>query len=322
MRIALYFDYVDPVFYYRMQPWQYLARQAGFEIHNVNARDRKAFEGIIASYDVLIISRPHTSAHYDAIKAARLNGVQVIADYDDNIFDIPKDNPVWVETKREDYHKTALSCLKFAHYRIASTQTLLDALYQYEPLIPHKTRVIPNAVNDFALPPVKKVAWTNDRLNEPIHYIWRGGNTHAADLVGLHERIGNWTFIGYNPVFLNWKYEFIPFNGLYEYYATLNKISAPSSLNSVMIYPMGNTSFNRCKSEGVVLEAAWAGMPIIAPKDLPQFMDIPGVIDIAESYDIEKLFESTIKTQTWVIENRMLSNVNLKRAELLKEVIA
>ncbi len=315
MRIALYFDYADPVFFYRLQPWQYLARQGGFEIHNVNAKDQKAFEGIIASYDALIISRPHTEAHYNAIKLAKLSGVKVIADYDDDIFAIPKDNPVWEYTEKPRYSKTALSCLMFADERIASTEELLNTLLKYAPRSDNKGVVIPNAINDFALPLPAKPVLSN---SAQTHYIWRGGSTHVPDLVQMKHRPGKWTFIGYNPAFLQWDYTYIPFHGIYEYYQRLRTIAAYP--DSVMIYPLQDNQFNRCKSEGVVLEAAWAGLATIANKSMPQFRDISGVLDIDGEYSNEEIYQAAIETNAWALENRMLSYVNIQRAELLKQI--
>ena len=331
MRIAiLQTPYLDAVWWYRLQPWSVLARQTGAQISVLSIESPNAFRYVIGSYDVLIVSRPHNNKHLTAIKAAKQQGVKIVADYDDDIWDIPNDNPASRSNNDENFQYNSFIALDAADVVISSTPELQK---QIKERFGRDSVIIRNAYNDIALTPdlsnrKQEGEWINVRI------AWRGSNTHKGDLLSAREAFRDYTgihfkFFGYRPDELLKQH-----GGNISYFEHAHwKEDVIESFQMVrewnpdyLIYPLQDLTFNKCKSNIAWIEATACGAVCIAPSYMPEFEAVPclsymntdHLIDSLEAIDSGLTNGDILKeARQELINNYLLSNVNQLRVDVL-----
>ena len=251
--------------FYRTSPWLDLAREKKYftlEFHP------KAFTPDAARFfDVLICHRPGHINELSAIYVAKKLGIKVIVDLDDLLWQIPIGNEAW-----RFYDKNADDILSRALINAdeitVSTRGLADQValrFDKNPIL--LKNAIPPSL--FYLHQEPK-PFSED---EPIKILWRGSNTHAADLFTYRDAFVNskrieWHFFGATPWFFLEEYgghlpNFVQHThttNILDYFDKLREISP-----DFVIVPLERNEFNWCKSEIAMLEAFLVGAGCIAP---------------------------------------------------------
>jgi hypothetical protein len=224
----------------------------------------------IKNLDILYLQRGSIEAHLQAVQIAKILGVKVWADYDDNLFEVPIENPAYHNYMTEQKHAVMTSILQLADLVTVSTEALKDYLSS-------KAQNIVVARNAY------------DRQYHGEHYapaernkiiIWRGSNTHARDLDEYSEPLIQFlnqntdyemVFMGFDAIKIKKgmakpeNYNYIPPLDPVQFIYQYKSISAP-----IHIVPLHDSIFNRCKSNIAMIEAHSTGAIVIAP-DFPEW---------------------------------------------------
>lgn len=280
--------------------------------------------------DIAFLQRPFLPQHLTMAQIAKNCGVPVWADYDDDLFSVPQDNPVFQTYGSEVIRKAVAEVTALADVVTVSTETLAAKLKPLNKNI----HVIPNALDEH-LPVFKR-----EREPTPVQKLvfWRGTNTHQKDLMTVAPELIDtarafpdvtFKFLGYNPWFITEQMGpkqavVAPAIDIMEYLNFLKAVQPP-----LTIVPLHNSEFNRAKSNIAWLETTMAGSAVIAP-NLPEFRQ-PGVI----TYDTSALFGAHLTAAlkgdydltarnriSWeaIQENYTLRTVNPKRVEILRQL--
>lgn len=286
----------------------------------------------LLTFDILFMQRP---AYPEWLKLAEYMkglGKKIWIDHDDNLFDLPPYNRV-VDTYNPTVKKTMLDMLKIADVVTVSTPSLQKYFMDNFAI---SSIVIPNALNDELTPMANEY---NKSL--PIErFVWRGSETHQADLMeysvalinAMHNRPNTfWDYMGYNPFFVTmgftpdkWKY-YLP-EDIMVYTANLK-----SAKPQIIHVPLIEDGLNECKSNIAWIEATAAGAVCIGP-NWPEW-NKPGIInyDSVENYGeilLQPLQghrltmqERWEQSKDYIQENLLLTHVNRQRAEIINQLI-
>ncbi len=282
---------------------------------------------VMKHIDAVFVQRPHLPEYLRVLDLAKKFRKPLWLDYDDLLTDIPDCSPARHNYWRPDVQDTVRTCLKNADIVTVSTQALADAWKEFA----NKIIVIPNAWDDELYPrpspPVKA-----DKPN----LIWRGSGGHDEDLWSItgeietlaKQRDFNWYFIGM-PFWYTLRqlkkhtesFKVAPWNDLPDYFDLMQRVSP-----SVMMVPMTDSPFNRCKSNIAWIEGTWAGAATVAPGYMPEWAK-PGIVNYGtQSFDLSVKeaidFQVSKCSESWAyIESELrLSQVNELRKEVLREI--
>lgn len=277
--------------------------------------------------DAVFIQRPHLPEYIHSIDLARKFGKPLWLDYDDLLTGIPDSSPARHNYWRQEVQDTIRTALNAADIVSVSTQALADEWKSFA----KKIVVIPNAWDDDMYPRKELAPKPEGRPK----LLWRGSGGHDEDLYSIMPELVklakldtfDWYFIG-QPFWLALRAlkdytetKVAPWNDLPEYFKMLRMVQA-----SVMMVPLTDTPFNRCKSNIAWIEAAWAGTATVAPK-LAEWLG-PGIIN----YDKDKPFDQAVleandftaskAAESWeYVESELrLSKVNELRESVLREM--
>lgn len=328
MRIAvLQHPHLDAVWYYRLLPWSFLARQTNAQFSVVSAKQIGQYEAIIGSYDFLIVSRLQNQEQWKAIELAQEYGVKVIADYDDLIWEIPEDNPSARSNEDDNFIYNSIVVLSTVDAVICSTAELQKQLWERFRV---KAHLIRNAFNDFT----GEIRTDQPEQGDKVRIAWRGSNTHKADLLSAREAFREYDnitfkFFGYRPDELMTKH-----GGNLPYLDHAHwKQKVSQSFKAIsdwephyMIYPLQDHVFNRCKSNIAWIEATAMGAVCIAPGYMPEFKAVPCLVynspqdltEWLESIDngaVHRFVFSEARKE--LIKSYLLSDINQLRVDVL-----
>lgn len=253
----------DGTAYYRALPYLKLGHQT--YIHNPTAG-----LSLDELYDtgVAFFQRPANQIQVTNIEICKKYRVPVIVDYDDYGFEIDEENPAFEFYFRDDKRACMKACLQLADAVTVSTEYLKECLLEIVPTA--NIVVIPNAVDDekFSLEP------SYHQRDKVI--LLRGGGSHKKDweeykndIIKIMEEHPDYTLavMGFHPEWLrqikNVKY--YRFTDIVTYFDTLVQLKP-----QLMIVPLQDTKFNRCKSNIAWIEGTIAGAGVIATS-LPEF---------------------------------------------------
>src|SRR6185295_502627 len=195
-------------------------------------------------------------------------------DYDDFLFDVPKDNPNYHTYMNEKAHTCLIGILSLADTVSVSTRTL-KALYEKE-IDVGNGQTITLAKNVICIPnaydPKFHGAQVSSNGNKLI--TWRGSKTHERDLMEFADPIiqfmkenKDWKieFLGYNPWQITEQIDHSQVSHSksrepFEYMDYLKHLNP-----SIHIVPLHDSLFNRSKSNIAWIEATCAGAMVIAP---------------------------------------------------------
>lgn len=272
--------------------------------------------------DIFIASRPFTVNHIQIIELAKKMRCKVILDYDDELLLVPVSNPTYsLFNHNKD---NIVTCLHLANEIWVTT----DAIKMAFSVFNENIHVIPNAHNDYLFPIDEKRPY---KQSNKIAY--RGATTHEVDLYEHfeelvytinHSKKWEFRFIGSRFFHLesktNENHTMTDPLPLMDYFYHLQDYNP-----NIFFYPLQNTPFNQCKSNCSFLEATYAGAAFIGNDELQEFAQAPifaingnlgRVMNIAMN-DPQICEGLNHHAWTWILNNRLLSNVNELRKERL-----
>lgn len=298
----------------------------GFSLYHVNELNWATLNQI----DVLSLPRVYEQQTYGALKMAINNFKPVWIDYDDNLFCVPRSNPSFAHFANKE------SILAQAAELASAITVTTEALYKTYKTYNKNTFIIPNAYNDQMFGPLPHHKGPKRKL-----LVWRGSNTHDEDLVPIADDL---VAVVKSPEFSDWKILFIGYNPTYitcrvpadrvlyrdamdiiDYFRYLPTLNA-----AMMVVPLADTEFNRCKSNIAWIEGTVMGAAVYA-SDLPEFRK-PGIQNVSRGTLARTLLEAITQankngdflqeryetSRAFVEENLYLSKVNQLRVDLLR----
>jgi hypothetical protein len=244
--------------------------------------------------DALLLVAPNSAAHCQLAVKAKMMGLPVWVDWDDDLTCLPKYNPA-ADMFPPDAMRLNLPMLT----RCADVVTVSTGEIQrrraaaVKPDEAKKIRVLPNASH-----------WENFTGDRSKLITWRGWGNHDADIMDVLPAIAE---VSKLPQFCNWKWFFMgepgwrvmealpPSEGKvttpYEYDPGFDKdpflyMRALASLNPWLhIVPLQDNPFNRCRSNLAWIEATAAGALVLAP-DWEEWQR-PGVTTYTDADDFK-----------------------------------
>lgn len=280
-----------------------------------------------AAYNVVILQRPFTEQHLKVITLLKKLNTKVIIDYDDDLLNLDCYNPYYTGYTRSKDSIEAICSL--ADEIWVSTESLMKTFSVYNENI----TIVPNAHNDYLFP-VKDKRKFNINTKKVAY---RGGKTHELDVYNHFEewlsiindnQDFDFSFLGARFPFLETKCgdNYLIVEGLqimdyFEYFFNLNP--------NIFIYPLEDTKFNQGKSNISWIEATYAGAVVLAPNNINEFKNKPGMLNFDKKF--LELF-NTIKTDyrslkilndiSWdyIQNNLLLSQVNQLRYNSILDV--
>lgn len=313
----------DATSYYRSRGVLSFLRNTGVELVPCETNNFHWSDAVMG--DIAFFHRPHSNRHLKAMLTCKDVGIPIIADYDDDLFNIEDHNPMY-QLYANDL-QNILDCLRLSDEVIVSTQALADEYSKYA-----RCTVIPNAHNDFIFPVDKKQPFI---YNCTAYY--RGGSTHQHDvykhkkeIITMLERNEEFKFyfIGDRFSFLEEdtphvdNFFYCGYEPLITYLSNLNKLRPCAHFTFLQ-----NTQFNQGKSNCSWLEATYAGAASFAPEGLAEFDKTPAIkcTNFAMAFAVYKpetlLKRSHDESWQYIKDNLLLSNVNQMRGQLFNDVL-
>lgn len=278
--------------------------------------------------DLLVMIRPAEEKAKELLLSAKYYGIPVWADYDDDLFNVCRDNPTsLIYASRFGVMKEIISLCDLI---TVSTPHLKEQWKELSKNI----RVIPNALD-----PVLNKFYDPSEREKVV--LWRGTATHTRDvltvakeIVEASHRFPSYKFVFFGadpapwacsekmhqPIVINPPSRIAPV----AFYEIMTKLKP-----EVLICPLHDNVFNRSKSNIAAIEAALAGAATIAPNW--EEWRIPGVTRYKDPDNfrsqLHKLMSGEADTaklagETWShVSNQLsLGRVNQLRLNFAKEL--
>lgn len=320
------------VSHYRLAPWIVLGKFSNSQVILIDPKSVSVYE--LRTLNVLIAHAPATELEYQILTQARGYGVRIIIDYDDLLHGIEDHNPAAQYWGKDDVIERSTEMILQCDLLTVSTPELQA---QFFSRFGKESQVIPNALDDNAFSVWPKPAGEESVLGKrKLKVLWRGSNTHSADLYMNRELFQDyshidWYFFGYNPLIeLSGRYagELSDWNYIKGRPAFVDYMVKLLAIRpDFVVVPLEDTTFNQCKSNIAWIEATWAGAMCVAPGYMGEFNRDgvlnywkPGerVFDSIAANDLPALRETFLNVSRENIENNLLlSKVNQSRAEAL-----
>lgn len=275
----------------------------------------------LTKFDLVMLQRPFTVEALNLIIYLKAIHIPVWVDWDDDLFHLNPENPVYLEYANTETQQVMVEIIKQADIVTVPLEYLRQILLP----INENIVIVPNALNDtlFSRRPYKQ---TNQ-------IVWRGPENHVYDLLEYEKpikqgikKLKSWVFVfmGYAPwMFRGYKIQTLGMVDMMLYYMQLQNL-APAVLH----VPLADNTFNRCRSNVAYLEATLAGAVTICPG----WWDAVGSIKydnqaeyfealkLATGNDIDREFMAKMAYE-YVQDCLVLSKVNEKRAEIIKQYV-
>lgn len=284
----------------------------------------------ILKTDIAFFSRPCSEQEVEAIHKFKQLKVPVIVDWDDDITEIPSDNPYAPIFRTPQRMAHLVNGIEMADVLMVSTQALADKWAKLSPL--KKIYVVPNALDE------RLFYESKPGTNRTI--CWRGAAGHQRDIDSIGQEIieysnshtdETFTFFGYNP----WKItdalqnrsQFIPpIANVPDYFMQLKKLSPRFGM-----VPLFDGPFARAKSNIAWLEMTWAGAVCVVPNwsewdtlgtwcyDEGNFLQALTQMTTGNTPEyLDKMHEAAWK---YIQEHRTLAQVNKIRERILNALV-
>lgn len=203
-------------------------------------------------FDVAIFQRQYKPEVYRYMMQMKDQGMKIIYEIDDNLFEVPPWNPAHKFFKNKDVREFIEVFLRDVD-AVFVTQSYLKKFYEkYNPNV----FVLPNSV-DF------KVMHKRPHNSKRPVVCWQGSNTHAKDLALVRRALGK--LVKDKDCFLKlWSMDFsgaykvplVQFEAFFPMFAQMDI--------DVGLAPIAPNSFNRCKSNLKFLEYSALKIPTVA----------------------------------------------------------
>lgn len=302
------------------------------EINLMLAFNTEIYDDLVYLARAAFMQRPFHESHYQVAKIIKRNGRPLWVDFDDDLFDVPPDNPVYETYAEPKIRRHMAEIIAMADIVTVTTEALKEK-FSLGAMKGKDIRVVPNAIDFGRFPQQPKTE------RSPL-ILWRGSRTHHQDVMSVAKQMLDvyrekpkfvWEFLGDRLWFVTSQMAQInakrvvpaPALGIMEYHQHIIDV-APK----VVIAPLVKNAFNRSKSNIAFLEATYAGALCLAPSF--KEWSVPGCItyDGAEDFEAKLLgilnneFDSQLEVaKNWVAKNRGLRKVNEMREQILKELL-
>lgn len=322
------------------------------DIQIIYPRSQEFWQDLIKA-DIVFFMKIYSNQDLSIVEQAFSMGKKVWYDMDDDLFNVPPENPAFKVYSQKAVQMNIGMVLANADVVTVSTQELGRQVAKIRK--DKKTVVVPNAIDDYSIRDYD--IWASD-ITPPV-ISWRGGGTHIMDLLDFTREFWdfmdkmppvtapngivqeNWMlhFLGFDPFWLekgfSWdvrdaRGRFRSTDYIFEYFEFMGFFR-----NEVRpwahIVPLRDNPFNRSKSNISALEAIYTGAIPIVP-DWEEWK-LPGVLAYDNPRELSRLMVQATKLTPdhrkdmwrrnveWVKENAYLSKVNLKRLEIIKELL-
>jgi len=293
-------------------------------------RDVKEFTwSTVCEFDAVFFQRPYKSVHVTCAELARAMGRPIWIDYDDDLFEVPLDNPAHDMYESEQARRNVAKLASIADVITVSTPALKR---RFDPLN-GDVRIAPNAWN------AELFGELADKPGHLPNIMWRGSQTHQQDVLDHALEIvevadaypeWSWTFIGWTP-YMCVRYmrpqavNIVRHLDPIDFFRFIRKIHP-----SICIVPLVRNPFNDAKSNIAWIEATSAGAVCLAP-DMAEWRR-PGVVtyDSAQQFkdSLSKLIEvgPVALSKLWnasrkfITENLQLRDVNAVRRRVIGDL--
>ena len=276
--------------------------------------------------DCVFFERTESQDIFRALEKIKAMHIPIWSDYDDDLFNLPDDNLAYEHYSKKEIKESIIGCIGISDVVTVTTESLKQKFLQFNPNIV----VIPNSFNDYNYR-LDKTVGENRIIN------WRGSTTHRRDILTVANAMTqisrekqDWvfSFIGSNMEFITDKLvnvKQINEMPVSTYFEFLDQLSL-----AIQIVPLQFHTFNHSKSNIAFIEGVQTGACCLAP-NMPEW-NLPGILtynDEEEFYwqlrqliEFPKLRKKMFKaSQKYIRENLMLSEVNKKRLEILKNLV-
>lgn len=242
------------------KPWHY-----GYPVY-AEPGDKAAEAGLqnVKDCDILFVQRATNEYFLTKIPELQKQGKKVIYDIDDNLWEIPSTNPAF-RPYNAPLKKQTKEIIKLCDALTVSTVELAE--YFRINKFNKNIHVIPNMLHH--------APEQRPKRDGKIRIGWWGTNTHAGDwpaklvfaLDKIKDKYDNveLVFMGWNPMRGDKKrYEFHNFQESDVFLDYLNKIDL-----DILVAPLIDCEFNRCKSNIKFLEASVCGVASVLSSVAP-----------------------------------------------------
>ena len=284
----------------------------------------------LGACDLVFMQRPCDQSHINVFNMVKDQGIPVICDWDDDLFNLHPCNGAYASYNDPTRQNNIKWMIMHADKVICSTDYLSKKYSKYRK---KDINVIPNAFNDL----VQYYVSPFPRPREFDIAYWRGGPQHEVDLDAHMDEMVEvvntteipWVIMGNPP----WRWTFKLIASKWEHKQTDDVIKYLKNLYQlnplVGVAPLAKIEFNFSKSNIGWIEATTSGAAYIAPSFHDEF-NKPGVLRYDNDKTIKTLFHDVVKDRGQAESNRRdswnyimdclrLSHVNKKRVELFNE---
>lgn len=273
----------------------------------------------VKSADIVFLQRPCSAEHLKIAQMAKNCNVPLWVDIDDDLFNVPMENPCW-----ESYRDPGLKNVIAQSLTLADVVTVASEHLKLKFLEFNKNvYVIPNAFDDVNL---KNYDPLSKQINNKIIY-WRGSSSHMKDLMSVTDDIVSiaeahpdltWRFAGYFPWFIA---ERLPTSNIqhvrqldpFEYFQFLK-----ASDHGIAIVPLVDNELNRAKSNIAWQENTLAGAKVLGPY-FPEWQ-IDGIMNYGVNLKFKEALTNLIEYPDLHSERATLSLNHIKDYLLLSKV--
>jgi hypothetical protein len=305
------------------------------EIHKLDPTVRVEFVGEKFRFidgkgsDIAYFQRPDNKDFFITCMALKRINIPIVVDYDDYLLDVPEHNKyhVIMGLAKNDYKKHVADFLKVADAVIVSTEELKR---QFE--VHTECTVIRNALDHYSFLPESEQSFEK-------RVLWRGSATHEMDLlehkdsiISLIQDNADFEFIFMGDDKIKWldalKLNNVVFKKAldpYSYFIELKKMRP-----SLVIVPLQDSLFNRCKSDVAKLEANYCGAICVHP----DWEEWNWGVNIQSEYFLNRanymlslirFGSEQAKTifnheREYLENNRLLKDANMKRLEVFRSL--
>lgn len=317
----------DVVSYYRgAGPLTSLPKDCGWQVRFV---DKSASWVDVVSTDAVFMLRPTIDVFVSLFNTAKEANIPVWVDYDDELLNIPRSNPVYKTYQDQGLRRNIQGFLANADVVTVSTTALANSYASHLKL---PARILRNAWN----------CRTQCRIptaNSSKNILWRGSATHDEDIdyhlpaikaIAEKHPTWNWFFVGH----AFWKLEqvidadrlkFIGPSDFLTYWRFASNAIQPA----VAVVPLKDNRFNRCKSNIAWIEGTWLGAAVVAPDmeewrhDGASLYDPNDPLAMAAAFDRALEDREGCVRRSWaVIEERFtVEKTNQTRLEILNAMV-
>lgn len=231
-------------------------------------------------YDTVMIMRCMTWQEHAVIDRLKKSGVRIVYDIDDNIFEIPEDNPA-AAIVGNDQKQAAASIMEICDIITTTNEFLANKIKSFGVKTP--IHIIPNSLDVLdGWPEIENIGSPDNRRR----IFWQGSSSHAKDwslCITAIDRIMKkypdvvLSIFGYFPEKVNtflrdknkpwWnkgRIEYANFTDTETYFSIIKHIRAECG-----VIPLIGSDFSACKSNIKWMEYALVGVPSVASNVVP-----------------------------------------------------